>query len=199
MVRTQYTIPGAHSANGCSAILIKHLILNIGILILTTWLVYAAVMRDVFATHSTPPFTIACFIAQDVVVIWAIYSIFITTTIPFFLGECRIRLRWGFRPVEVIFIRALPSEMSIDSLACRDLHMNHYRRLATGPLKSRLYTNLWSFITSDSWVLVDSAVIEAYDLIDNGEIDETLLESTVWWQENGAWRIYEVRRTDDRV
>jgi len=149
------------------------------------------VMRDVVGSHEAPFMTTLC-IAQDLVVFWAIYSMFITTTIPFFFGECCLRLRCGFRPTEVIFIKPIPDQVTDYSNTSR---IQHYRRLATNSHHS--YTSIWSFMTGESWVFVHAAVLDAYNLIDNGEVDEGVLESAIWWQEGGSWSVYQVCETYD--
>jgi hypothetical protein len=54
-------------------------------------------------------------------------------------------------------------------------------------------------MTSESPVPAYPIILEAYNLIDNGELDEAVLESAMWRQENGIWSVHAVRKMDEPV
>jgi hypothetical protein len=173
----------------------KGLIMNLALLALIFWLISVSITLDIYSPTFTPVMTALC-VAQDFIIAWAIYSMLITTTIPFFLRECRLRLCGGFRPTEVVLRR--PPVLS-ECLSDEE-RVEHYRRFVSRSMDSHLiYANFWSFLTSELWVSEHIAILEAHRLIDSGEIDEGWLEAALLRQENGLWNVYEISKIDNMV
>ncbi|KAF9466051.1 hypothetical protein BDZ94DRAFT_1319703 [Collybia nuda] len=174
---------------------VRGLLMNLGLIGFIAWLVSAIITQSVYSPTPTPVMTALC-VTQDLIIAWAIYSILITTTIPFFMRECRLRLRCGFRPTEVVFRKppVLSTNLSDEERA------ELYRRFVTRSMDPHLiYASFWSFLTSELWVSEHLAIMEAHDLIDKGDIDEGSLESALLRQENGTWSICEICKTDNMV
>jgi hypothetical protein len=161
-----------------------------------TWLAYIIVMRDIFTTRLEMVPMTAFYLAQDVIIIWAIFSLFVNTTIPFFFGECYLRLRRGFRPIEVVFL-SLPN---FDSSLPDDMHFEHYQRLATCADPYLSYTSFQSsLIRGTSCVITHSAILDAYKLIDSGEIDIDQLDSVVWMRGKVNWGVCQLCKVEEKV
>lgn len=169
--------------------------MNLALLALIAWLVSATVAQGVYSPAPAPVMTALC-VTQDLIIAWAVYSILVTTTVPFLLCECRLRLRSGFRPTEVVLRRppVLPVRLSDEERA------QLYARFVARSMDPHVvYASFWSFLTSELWVSEHRAVMEAHDMIDKGEIDEGILESALLKQENGAWSICEISKMDSMV
>ena len=153
-------------------------------------------MRDIFTTKLEMIPMAAFYLAQDIVIIWAIISLFVNTTLPFFFGECYLRLRRGFRPVEVVFL-FLPNP---DSSLPDDMHFEHYQQLAACADPSLTYTSLQpSLICGTSCTVTYSAILDAYKLIESGEIDVDELDSVVWMRRKEAWDVCQVSKAEEKV
>lgn len=173
-------------------VFLKALILNVGLLPLMTWLTYTIVVRDVLTTLPTNPMGIF-HLSQDLIIIWAVSSLLINTTIPFFFGECPLRLRRGFRPIDVVFL-SLPT---LDSSLPPDVHFEHYQRLAACADPNIAYTCFQPLLTGDtSFIISYPAILDAYNLIDSGEIDVEELDSVLWMRRNVNWSICQVSKVE---
>ena len=167
-------------------------ILNICVLALMTWLAFMIVMRDILTPFEVVPIT-AFYLTQDLVTVWAIYSLLVNTTIPFFFGECILRLRRGFRPIEVIFL-SLPMELS------DGIHFEQYQCLAACAIPSLTCSSFRSSLIGNvTCVIPYSAIHDAYSLIDSGKIGVSQLDSIVWRRENGAWIGCEICKGEGKV
>ena len=174
----------------------KALILNVGLLPLAIWLAYIIAMRDIFTTKLEMVPMTAFFLAQDIIIIWAIFSLFVNTTIPFFFSECYLRLRHGFRPIEVVFL-SLPN---LDSSLPDDMHFEHYQRLAVCADPNITYTSFQpSLIGGTSCTIIYSAILDAYKLIDSGEIGIDELDSVVWMRGKATWGVCQVCKVEEKA
>jgi hypothetical protein len=135
------------------------------------------------------------YLVQDCIIIWAIVSLVINTTIPFFFGECFLRLRRGFRPIEVVFL-LLPTP---DSRVPDDMHLEHYQRLAACADPSFTYTCLQPSLVGKSCVITYSAIHAAYKMIDAGEISIEELDSVVWMRGKVIWGACQVSKAEGKV
>lgn len=118
-----------------------------------------------------------------------------STLIPFFWGECRLRIRYGFQITEIV-IRKLPG---LPSLSCRGMSENqrleNYWRVANHAINPRLlYSNLGAMLSNDYWVLEYAAILDAYKTIERKQIEIDDLEFAIWRQEHGAWTACELWR-----
>jgi hypothetical protein len=160
-----------------------------------TWLAYIIVKRNIFTTLEPVPMTVF-YLAQDCVILLAIFSLVVNTTIPFFFGECFLRLRRGFRPIEVVFL-SLPT---LDSSLPDSMHFEHYQRLAACADPSLTYTTFQpSLIVGTSCVIAYSAILDAYRLIDAGEVSVEELDAVVWMRGKSIWGVCQVSRVEVKV
>ncbi|RDB20885.1 hypothetical protein Hypma_012065 [Hypsizygus marmoreus] len=169
--------------------------MNACLLLIIAWLISATILRDVFTPLETPVL-IAFYVTQDLIIAWALYSILATTTIPFLLGECRLRMRCGFRPTEVVFRRPPMLDKGLSQAEC----VEQYRRFVARSMDPYLiYASVSSFMTNELWVSAYPAIMDAYDLIDRGEVNEGSLESAIWLQKDGTWSVCELCKIENMV
>ena len=142
-------------------------------------------MRNMFTDLDLTPMSIFC-LGQDIIILWAIFSLFINTTIPFLFGECVLRLRCGFRSTEVVFL-TLPAP---DSSLSEVVNLEHVQRLVACSDPNLAYANFHSSLTGGtSCTIAYSVIQDAYKLIDSGEIDVEELDSVVWVRGTGVWGV----------
>jgi hypothetical protein len=161
------------------------------------WLAYTIVVRDVLTPFdmSDIPMT-AFYLSQDLVIVWAIFSLFAHTTIPFFFRECILRIRRGFRPIEVVFLSLPPLDTSLPD----GMDVEHYQRLAVCTEPSVMHTSFASLSGHASCIIAYPAILDAYKLMDSGEITADELDSVVWRRERGVWwSIGQVHKEEEKV
>ena len=154
---------------------------------------------------------------QNMVIACAILVLFRSTSIPFFFGECRLRLVDGFRSSELIIRRSppptptptlAPSSFTRKSFySSENEHMEHQWRAAIRAINPRLlYSTTSAMLSPDYWTLEYSAVFDALRRIASGEIQEEDFEFSIWkqspdnvWCSCELWRIHEIMSDQQEV
>jgi hypothetical protein len=161
------------------------------------WLAYIIVVRDILTPldMSNIPMT-TFYLSQDLVIVWAIFSLFTNTTIPFFFCECLLRIRRGFRPIEVVFHSLPPPDRTLPD----GMDLEHYQRLAVCTEPSVMHTSFAPLSGHASCSIAYPAIFDAYNLIDSGEITVDELDSIIWKREGADWwGIGQVHKGDEKV
>ncbi|KAF9005934.1 hypothetical protein BDQ17DRAFT_318100 [Cyathus striatus] len=173
---------------------LKGLALNILIIAFVAALASVIAINDLLSINPQP-LKLAICLSQDLLIIWAIYVLLRSTTVPFILGECRVRILYGFRPTEVV-IRKPPPTMSQPSKGLsNDQILERYWRIATHAINPcRLYSNPSAILSSDYWTLDYPIVLDTYKYIDCGEIQEEQLEFSIWKRDDDVWYACELWR-----
>jgi hypothetical protein len=169
--------------------------LNVIILIFIACIMLMSFVHEFIHMGSTSVSSrITVWTIQNIVIAAAISILLRSTTIPFFFGECRLRLLHGFRPSEVV-IRKSPA-ISRQTHVTDEQHMEHYWRASTHAINPRLlYSSASAMLSSDYWTVEYSAVLDALRRISAGEIDEEDLEFAIWKQDSeNVWSVYELWR-----
>ncbi|TFK40012.1 hypothetical protein BDQ12DRAFT_681609 [Crucibulum laeve] len=173
---------------------LKGLVLNLGIVAFVGYLAYITIVRDLLSSMPESVGLSLC-ITQDLLIFWAILILLRSTSVPFFFGECRLRILYGFRPTEIV-IRKPPSSTSLPSKnLSEDQRLERYWRLATRAVNPRLlYSNPGAILSSNYWVLEYSTVLDTYKCLEKGEFQVEDLEFSFWKQEGRSWSVCELWR-----
>lgn len=152
------------------------------------------VLKDLLSPLPTS-LRLAALVTQDVLIVTALLVLIRSTTIPFFWGECRLRIRYGFRQSEVL-IRTPPTCPSmLNNNVPEEQRMERSWRMATRAVNPELlYSNASAMLSSDYWTVEYCAVFDALCCITAGEFTEEDLEFAVWKQDNGIWNVCELWR-----
>jgi hypothetical protein len=137
-----------------------------------------------FSSNVPPSLRWTFSITQGLVLFWAISVLYLTTFAPFFLGECRLRCKYGFRPTELV-IRRAPSGPPSCNLGRASLR-------AINP--ALLYSNPASILSPDFWVLEHLVIMDIYAAMAAGHVNEEDLEFTLWREQDGIWSGLELWR-----
>ncbi|KAF8963436.1 hypothetical protein BDZ97DRAFT_2075900 [Flammula alnicola] len=181
---------------------IKALALNVAILLFVLCVAMLSFIHDFNFMGTLPLRTkFVVWAIQSTVIASAIIILLRSTTIPFFFGECRLRIMYGFRPSEVI-IRKPPAPTSTlnnndrKSHSTEDQCMEQYWRTAIRAINPKfLYSNTSAILSLEYWTVEYSAVFDALRSISAGEIDEESLEFSIWKQNSeGVWTVCELWR-----
>ena len=171
----------------------KGLVANVCILASLGWLVTTIVTHDLAAPLPRALKTAAC-LTQYLLIAWAIITILLSTSFPFFFGECRLRLIHGFRPVEIV-IRDIPSgihaKTQLPGGASKGQECQSWKSILRGIDSRLVFYNPLAFFSEDFWILDYDAVMHAYNLIAEGKLDETNFEFAIWRPEQGIWKSHE--------
>jgi len=170
----------------------KAFALNIIVLLCLATLAAVTIVRDLYSPLPSQ-FRLAICITQDVLIGSAIMVLIRSTTIPFFLGECRLRILYGFRPSEVVIRKPpiIPTMLN----NTEDQRMERYWRIATRAVNpDLLYSNASAILSPEYWTVEYSAVFDAIRRIADGEFEEDALEFAIWKQNNGIWNVCELWR-----
>jgi len=171
----------------------KALALNVLVLFFCTGFIWAIVIRNFFAPFPTS-LKYSALVTQDILFILSLYVIIQSTTIPFFSGECLLRIRYGFRPSEII-IRKLPNTSMFNANTSENQRIRRYWHMAVHAINPRhLYLNASALLSSEYWTIEYSTVFDALQCISLNEFAEEDLEFAVWKQDNGIWSVYELWR-----
>ncbi|KAF8909390.1 hypothetical protein CPB84DRAFT_1673464 [Gymnopilus junonius] len=173
---------------------LKALLLNVSVLLFTSALAAITILRDLTSPLPTPVKLAFC-ITQDVLIATAIVVLVRSTTVPFFFGECQLRLLYGFRPSEII-IRKPPSvPLLLNSDVPEDQRMERFWRMATRAVNPELlYSNASAMLSSDYWTLEYRAVFDAIRRIQRGQFTDDALEFAIFKQDDGIWNVCELWR-----
>jgi hypothetical protein len=125
-------------------------------------------------------------ITQGFVLFWAISVLYLTTFAPFFLGECRLRYKYGFRHTELVIRRAPPESRAPSH------HLCQAALRAINP--ALLYSNPASILAPDFWVLEHLVIMDIYAAMTAGQVNEEDLEFTLWREHDGIWSGLELWR-----
>ncbi|KJA23595.1 hypothetical protein HYPSUDRAFT_54301 [Hypholoma sublateritium FD-334 SS-4] len=152
---------------------------------------------------------------QNMIIACAILVLLRSTSIPFFFGECRLRLVYGFRSSELIIRRSPPPTPTPTPsgftgkgfYSSENQHMEHQWRAAIRAINPRLlYSTTSAMLSPDYWTLEYSAVFDAMRRIAAGEIREEDLEFSIWkqtpdnmWCACELWRMHEIMSDQQEV
>jgi len=169
---------------------------NITILLSLGWLVTTIVKHDLAAPLPRAFKTAAC-LTQYLLIAWAIITILLSTSFPFFFGECRLRLIHGFRPTEII-IRDIPtrvhSRTHVRGSAGKGHEYQNWKSILRSIDARLVFYNPLALLSEDFWILDYDAVLHAYKLITAGKLDEADFEFAIWRPEQGVWKSHEAWR-----
>jgi len=172
---------------------LKAFALNVLILLFVSALAGLTIIRDLLSPLPTS-FKLSICISQNIVITSAIIVLIRSTTIPFFFGECRLRILHGFRASEIV-IRKPPTIPLMNNNASEDQRLERYWRIATRAINPELlYSNASAMLSSDYWTVEYRAVLDANRRIADGEFEEEALEFAIWKQDNDIWNVCELWR-----
>jgi hypothetical protein len=172
----------------------KAFTLNVVVLGFLIGLAAVTIAKDLLSTFPAP-FRLALCVTQDLAIMLAILVLLRSTTVPFFWGECRFRLHYGFRASELIIRKPPKAGLALQSHLPEDQRLERYWRMATHAVNPKLlYSNINALLSSEYWIMEYSAVFDAMDRIAAGDFDEEALEFAIWKQDNGTWSSYELWR-----
>jgi hypothetical protein len=141
-------------------------------------------------------FCLAICLTQNLVIVSAVIVLVHSTTIPFFLGECRLRILYGFQASEILIRK--PPIMSLklnNNNATEDQRMEKYWRIATRAFNPELlYSNVNAMLSSEYWTVEYHVVFDALKRIAAGEFEEEDFEFSIWKQDNEIWNACELWR-----
>lgn len=169
---------------------IRSLIYNVVILTASTTLIAVFILRGL-ASNVPESLNVTLSITQGLLLLWAILVLLATTFVPFLLGECRLRWRYGFRPTEVIIRRSPPES---PSTASSEPPERRWRASLRAIDPTLLYSNPASILASDFWVMEHAIIMDVYAGMEKGEISEEDLEFTAWRECGGVWTGLELWR-----
>ncbi|KAF9453559.1 hypothetical protein P691DRAFT_800185 [Macrolepiota fuliginosa MF-IS2] len=172
-------------------IFVRSLVYNVVILVGSAALVAVFVFHDL-ASNVPESLRLTLSITQGILLLWAISVLLFTTSTPFFLGECRLRLKYGFRSTEII-IRRSPSE-SLSAPASHEPSELRWRASLRAVDPTLLYSNPASILASDFWVMEHAIIMDVYADMEKNKINEEDLEFTAWRECDGVWTGLELWR-----
>ena len=153
------------------------------------------IIRDILSPLPAH-FRLAVCITQNLIIASSIIVLVRSTTIPFFFGECRLRILYGFQASEIVIRK--PPTMSLklnNSSTTEDQRMEKYWRIATRAVNPELlYSNASAMLSSEYWTVEYHAVFDALRRIAAGEFEEEDLEFAIWKQDNKIWNACELWR-----
>ena len=165
------------------------------ILLFVVGLASVTIIRDILSPLPAH-FRLTICITQNLIIASSIIVLVRSTTIPFFFGECRLRIFYGFQASEIVIRK--PPTMSLklnNSNTTEDQRMEKYWRIATRAVNPELlYSNASAMLSSEYWTVEYRAVFDALRSIAAGEFQEEDLEFAIWKQDNNTWNVCELWR-----
>lgn len=175
---------------------IKAFTLNVVVLLFVAGCASVTIIRDILSPLPAH-FRLAICITQNLIIASAIVVLVRSTTIPFFFGECRLRILYGFQASEIL-IRKPPTmslKLNNNNATEEDQRMEKYWRIATRAVNPKLlYSNASAMLSSEYWTVEYRAVFDALKRIAAHEFKEEDLEFAIWKQDNETWHACELWR-----
>ncbi|KDR80518.1 hypothetical protein GALMADRAFT_60448 [Galerina marginata CBS 339.88] len=172
----------------------KAFLMNIFFLLSICALACVTIIRDLWSPLPISSKLAIC-ISQDILIGSAIFVLVRSTTIPFFFGECRLRILYGFRASEIVIRKPPKMPLVLNNNTTEDQRMERYWRIATRAVNPELlYSNASAMLSSEYWTLEYRAVFDAIRRIAAGEFGEEALEFAIWKQDNEIWSVCELWR-----
>ncbi|PPQ67702.1 hypothetical protein CVT24_002758 [Panaeolus cyanescens] len=171
----------------------KALAWNLTVLFLITGLAIWTVVSDLMSTTPTS-LKLAITLTKNLLLVTAALIVITSTSIPFFLGECRLRAIYGFRPSELV-IRKPPKRTSLEATTHEDQRLERYWRMASRAINpDMLYSNASAALSPCYWTVEYRAVLDAMLCIGKGSFELEDLEFSIWKQHGGKWSACELWR-----
>jgi hypothetical protein len=116
----------------------------------------------------------------------------------FITGHLWLRLRWGFRQTEIIF-RKPKSSWGYPAGISPEERQRQFQDSVCRAIDPKLINENTGYLTSvDIWLLNYDLIAEAYALAEQGFIDESTWNLSVWQKVKGEWSVWEVWRVHDK-
>jgi hypothetical protein len=194
---------------------LKSLALNIGI----TLFILTVCTLSLFRCHHSgfPPNVVtSLWLTQNALVFSAVAVLARSTIVPFFLGECRLRVCYSFRATEIIIQRPAASALMLpQSQSQGDKEKGYYEhhaeyqywRMALHAIHpSRCYAAASALLSPEYWMQEYDVVFDALRSIAAGEFEEDALEFSIWKQDAGRvwnvcelWRMHEIMSDQQEI
>ena len=152
------------------------------------------IIRDILSPLPAH-FRLALCITQNLIIASSIIVLVRSTTIPFFFGECRLRIFYGFQASEIVIRKPPTMSLKLNNSTTEDQRMEKYWRIATRAVNPELlYSNASAMLSSEYWTVEYRAVFDALRRIAAGEFQEEDLEFAIWKQDSKIWNACELWR-----
>ncbi|KAF8159668.1 hypothetical protein B0H34DRAFT_796890 [Crassisporium funariophilum] len=172
----------------------KALTLNVFVLCFLSGLAATTIIRDLLSPFSLS-YKLSFCLTQNMIIIAAILVLLRSTSMPFFLGECRFRICYGFRASEIVIRKPPTTAVSLNKCLPEDQRLEGYWRMATRAVNPKLlYSSTSAVFSSEYWTMEYSAVFDAMKRITEGHFEEEDMEFAIWKQDNGLWSSCELWR-----
>jgi len=196
---------------------LKSLALNIGITLFILTICTLSLFRS---QHSNfpPNVVMSLWLTQNALVFSAVAVLARSTVVPFFLGECRLRMCYGFRATEIIIQRPAASTLMLPQsksqgdkekgYASCDHHVEYqYWRMALHAIHpSRCYAAASALLSPEYWMQEYEVVFDALRSIAAGQFEEDALEFSIWkqdaervWNVCELWRMHEIMSDQQEI
>lgn len=136
-------------------------------------------------------------------IITLIVDVVVYTQLPpillkFATGHLWMRLRYGFRPVEIVFRKPTGAQhLKIKDLPPQEYH-TAYMNSILHAIDARLLNHNVGYNTRDGfWVLEYTAAIDAFKLAQTGKIPIETWELSVWQKIEGKWCVWPVHEQNN--
>lgn len=169
------------------------LIYNLIILTGSSAFVVLFILRGFNALNVPESMRLTLSVTQGLLLLWAVCVLALSTSVPFFFGECRLRWKYGFKPTEVIVRRPPPPEPS-QNTSDETAAGSRWRASLRAINPALLYSNPGSILSDDFWVMDYAVILDIYASMERGELQEENLEFTAWKECGGVWTGWELWR-----
>ncbi|KAF5316447.1 hypothetical protein D9619_006690 [Psilocybe cf. subviscida] len=195
----------------------KSLALNIGI----TLFMLAVCALSLFRCHHSnfpPNMVMSLWLTQNALVLSAVAILARSSVVPFFLGECRLRVCYGFRATEIIIQRPAASAMMLPQSQSQgekekgyashnyDAEYQYWRMALHAIHPSRCYAAASALLSPEYWMQEYEVVFDALRSIAAGEFEEDGLEFAIWkqdakrvWNVCELWRMHEIMSDQQEI
>lgn len=139
---------------------------------------------------------VAFALQQNAILVGAMIVLLRSTLVPFFLGECRVRYRSGFRETEVV-VRRTPPCIKVEKLLLRECKASSKDDQPGSRLRNfwqcmqrivdpqTLYYRPSALLSTEHWIMDYATLLN--ETIDKGKLFVDDLDFEVWRRQGDCW------------
>ncbi|KAK0206106.1 hypothetical protein DFS33DRAFT_1381222 [Desarmillaria ectypa] len=124
---------------------------------------------------------------------YCVYQFMFPVVMKFVLGHLWLRIRWGFRLVEIIFRKPTGfSRASLNNLPPDKFQLAYTQSMFQAINPNFLQTNVGYNTRIGFWSVEYEAPMSAYQLVEDGVVDLEYWDVSVYQKDSTGWKVWEV-------
>ncbi|PBL02084.1 hypothetical protein ARMGADRAFT_238931 [Armillaria gallica] len=148
---------------------------------------------ELMPTYKPGPPTSWFWFCINILIDCCVYQFMFPVVKKFALGHLWLRIRWGFRPVEIVFRKPTGfSRASLNNLPPDEFQLAYTQSLFQAIDPNFLQTNVGYNTRIGFWSVEYEAPMSAYQLVEDGVVDLEYWDVSIYQRDDTGWKVWEV-------